>query len=228
MLMRDPMTYLAAVFVLVVLALTYLSGRFELAVYTLSFWHYLAYALAFSWRNITHEQFINDSYLLKIISLATLASVLWVTTPNLAAFLAMALGFALNISAARALGAERTYYGYELAALPPKRITAFPYSMTGHPMLIGNMLAFGAPLLDSSFRETWWPFAILHVLLNLLIILNEASGRENRLIGAVWSAVLVGGGALTLAAGFWTTWPFGLVASAASLLFGMAIIHRYA
>jgi len=227
MLIRDPMTSFAAIFVLAVLGLAYLSARFEIAVYALSFWHYLVYALAFSWRKISHERFMRDSYILKIISLGVLGSMLWVTTPNPIALIAMAAGFALNIAAAQALGAERTYYGFELAALPPKRITAFPYSVTGHPMLIGNMLAFGAPLLDASFREAWWPFAIIHVLLNLLIILNEASGQPSRLIGIIWSVALVGGGAVLLAAGFWTAWPYGLLTAILNLLFGGAVIRRY-
>ncbi len=83
------------------------------------------------------------------------------------------LGFGLNLAGARALGADRTYYGYELADLPPQRITAFPYSWISHPMLLGNIAAFGGTLLNADFRARWWPLALGHVALNLGLLLME-------------------------------------------------------
>lgn len=124
--------------------------------------------------------------LLKRLSLAAFFSVYLTADPSPLSLLAAAAGFALNIAAARALGADRTYYGYELAALPARHITGFPYSFMAHPMLIGNMVAFGGALLDASFRAEWWPLATAHVLLNLAILVMEVRGSEARLKPAAW------------------------------------------
>ena len=228
MLLRDPFLFLTMLYAVAVLILGYASAKVDLAVYALSFWHYLVYALAFFWRNIGHKRFIHDSVVLKSISLLAFFFALVVTWPSPFPLILMAAGFALNIAAARALGTERTYYGFELAALPPKRVTSFPYSITRHPMLIGSMLAYGAPLLDMFFREAWWPLALLHVLLNLLIILNESHGDKSRRLGMLWSIVGLGGGSLLLLAGFWESWPYALATVVVSAFFGVAIMRRYA
>lgn len=227
-MMRDPIFPATAVLALAVLGLAYGAERFAMAIYALSFWHYLVYALAFFWRRIEHERFIRDSLTLRTMSLIALAAVLVTTVPSVLSIVVMAAGFALNFAAVRALGKERTYYGYELAALPPERITAFPYSVTAHPMLIANMLAFGGALLDQEFREIWWPLGFLHVILNLVIILIEAYGDKNRSAGritaitglACWSALLL--------IGFASTCPQALATAALILAFGAFLTHRYA
>ena len=226
--MRDPMPILVAIFVLAIGAIAYAAARWEMAVYALSFWHYLVYALAFLWRRITLERFKRDSFLLRTVSLTALGFALWTTVPNAVSIVAILVGFALNVAAVRALGTDRTYYGYELAAIPGERITSFPYSITAHPMLIGNMLAFGGALLDGEFREHWWSLAILHVALNLAIILMEAYGGESRRSG---SLAAIGGlalGAILLLSGFWVSLPYTLATIVASLVFGMTIVRRYA
>lgn len=225
---RDPLLMLTVLFTAAVLLLAYGAERWALAVYALSFWHYLVYALAFLWRRIDHQRFIQDGVVLKAISLAAFGVVLAVSVPNPLSLLVMAAGFTLNITAARALGKERTYYGYELAALPPERITSFPYSLTAHPMLFGNMLAYGGTLLDGTFRADWWPLGVLHVVLNLLIILNEAYSSENRLHG--WIAAIAGLGAwgVLLLAGFADIWAYALPTVVLGLCFGFVIIRRYA
>ncbi|MEM8949849.1 MAG: methyltransferase [Pseudomonadota bacterium] len=226
-MMRDPIFFATAIFVLAILGISSGAESFALAIYALSFWHYLVYALAFLWRDISHERFIRDSHLLKIIPLAALAAVLWTTVPSVLSAIAMAAGFGLNIAAAQALGKERTYYGYELAAIPAKHITSFPYSLTAHPMLIGNMLAFGGTLLDGDFLRDWWPLGIAHVVLNLAIILMEAYGGRNRRLGWI---VAISGLALLAAAlllGFAAIWPYALATAAVVLMFGAVIIHRY-
>lgn len=228
MLNRDPVPLLTAIFVLAVLAIAHAADRWALAAYSLSYWHFLMYSLAFFWRRITLKRFIRDSVLLKTLSLTTLALVLWNTAPNLISVIVMAAGFALSIAATRALGTERTYYGYELAALPPKRITSFPYSLTAHPMLIGSMLAFGGTLLDDSFRQDWWPLGLLHVALSLLIILMEAYGSESRIAGRICSLAGLGLGAALLLAGFSTIWPHALATVVVCSIFGLFIMRRYA
>lgn len=228
MLTRDNFLLLTALFALLVLIIAYASGRWALAVYALSFWHFLVYALAFLWRKVGHERFIQDSLLLKSLSLAAFGLVLLMTVPNILSVVVMAVGFTLNITAARALGKERTYYGYELAALAPKRVTAFPYSLTAHPMLIGNMLAYGGTLLDETFRQSWWPLGILHVVLNLLIILNEAYGRESRRAGMMAAIAGLAAGTVLLLVGFWDVWPYALMTVLLGAFFGIFIIRRYA
>jgi len=227
MLARDFFLLLTALFVLLTMAIAALAERPGLAIYALSFWHYLVYVLAFLWRSIALERFIRDSVLLKAISLAAFALVLLTVMPNVFALIAMAAGFGLNIAAARALGKERTYYGYELAALPPKRVTSFPYSVTAHPMLIGAMLAYGGTLLDATFRQDWWPLGVLHVVLNLLIIVNEAYGRESRAAGmmAAIGGLAVAAGLLLLSYG--DIWPHALAVTLLSGVFGIVIIRRY-
>ena len=227
MFIRDPLLPLSALLVLSMLSVAHLAERPPLAVYALSFWHYPIYALAFLWRTIPHDRFIRDGMLLKGISLAAFAVVLWMTVPSIPSLIVMAIGFTFNISAARTLGTERTYYGYELASLPHKRVTSFPYSLTSHPMLLGNMLAYGGTLLDETFRQAWWPLGTLHVALNLGIILVEAFGSRNRSAG--WIAATGGFIALgiLLLIGFWDIRLYALAALVMSAFFGIVIIQRY-
>jgi len=180
-------TWLAScVFTASVIAIGYFGDHWTLAIYALSFWHYVVYALAFRFRAVPLADFRRDALLLKSVSLAAFFAVYLTAGPSLLSLLVAAAGFALNIAAARALGVDRTYYGYELARLPAKHITAFPYSIMAHPMLLGNMAAFGGTLLDASFRAAWWPLATAHVLLNLAILVMEARGSAARRKLAAW------------------------------------------
>ncbi|MEM7464281.1 MAG: methyltransferase, partial [Pseudomonadota bacterium] len=140
----------------------------------------------------------------------------------------MAIGFGLNISAVWALGPNRTYYGVELDRMPTGRIHAFPYSLISHPMLIGNMLAYGALLLDSDFRNDWWPLAIIHVTLNLTIILMEAYGGESRFHGILWSCIGLTSASLFMLIYFTNVWHFAVAAALINLLFGGVLVRRYA
>lgn len=221
-------TLVAALFVVAVLVIACLAGSRGMAVYTLSFWHYLVYALAFFWRSITPERFQRDAVLLKTISLVALASAFLPTLPSLLAILVMAAGFALNNAAYRALGDARTFYGVELEALPPERVTAFPYSVTAHPMLIGNMAGYGGALLDTGFRQDWWPLAVLHFLLNFAIILMEAHGRPSRVLGTVVPILALAIGSLLLLIAFRDVWPFALVSVICAAAFGAVLFRRYA
>jgi hypothetical protein len=224
----ERVTLAAALFVVVVLVIALLAGSRGLAIYTLSFWHYLVYALAFLWRCITPERFQRDAVLLKTISLVALASAFLPTLPSLLAILVMAAGFALNNAAYRALGDARTFYGVELEALPPARLTAFPYSVTAHPMLIGNMAGYGGALLDEGFRQDWWPLAVLHVVLNFAIILMEARGRQSRRAGTLVPVLALAAGSLLLLIAFADVWPFTLATLLAAAAFGALLFRRYA
>lgn len=149
------------------------------AVYAVSFWQYAVYALAFLHRRVSLEAFQHDAYLTRTASLVAFAWAYLSSPIDVLSLGVVSVGFALNIAAVKALGTDRTYYGVELAELEPKRITAFPYTWIPHPMLVGNMAAFGGTLLNAEFARQWWPLAVLHVGLNLAIILMEACARPH-------------------------------------------------
>ena len=210
-----------------VLVVSNAAGRWDLAVYSLSFWHYLVYVLAFGFRRVPHRQFKTDAVLLKSIALAMLAGTLLSTGPGLPALLVMAAGFGLNIAAVRALGSDRTYYGEELAGLPAERTSAFPYSVVSHPMLIGNMAAFAAPLLDAEFRRAWWPLAALHVMFNLGILLMEIGGKptEIRSTTRVWLGLAAG--IILLLISFMKIWQIAAIAGLVMAAFGAFLWRCY-
>ena len=190
-----------------------LAGQWGVAVYALSFWHYPIYALAFVLRAVRLAVFERDAVFMKGVSLAAFAAVYLTVTPNFLSLMVVAIGLLFNLSAARALGTDRTYYGYELAALPPRRVTAFPYSVLSHPMLTGNALAFAGTLLNAEFRADWWPLAVAHVILNLAILVMEARARPRQLVLPA-----------AIAARPWlTAWPAGAgLVAAGALLAGLA------
>ena len=179
---RNASTSSSVLFVLVVLCCACLAQNWQASVYVLSFWHYYMYALAYVFGAVPLDIFKRDAIAMKAVSLAALSSIYLVTTPDLASLGFVAFGFLLNISAANVLGSDRTYYGYELIDLPPLKVTTFPYSVTAHPMLIGNIAAFGGTMINAEFREQWWPLAYTHVALNIGLLIMEtavASARHN-------------------------------------------------
>jgi hypothetical protein len=185
---RNASTLACAVLVLMVVLAAVLDRSLPLAVYLLSYWHYVLYWLAFAFGAIAFDVFKRDAVAMKTISVAALAFVYLRAPIDLASLAVIAGGILLNIRAAAALGLDRTYYGHEVAGLPLRRITAFPYSLVSHPMILGNVAAFGGTLINASFRAEWWPLAILHVVLNLGLLAMELAGPHRR------RAVRIGGG----------------------------------
>ncbi len=198
-----------------------------MAVYVLSFWHYLVYGLAFFWRRVPLRRFKRDAILLKTVSLIPLGFVFLSASPNAYSLVVTIAGFSLNIAAARTLGSDRTYYGYEVGGFPAERVTAFPYSVMSHPMLIGNILAFSGMLLDSGFASVWWPLVLLHVLFNFQVLLMEIYGGKSRLLGTLWPLAGAAFGSVLLLAGFWEVWPFAVAAIVIGLVFGATLYSRY-
>lgn len=224
---------------MMVLGIGVVAGRWTVVVYALSFWHYLIYALAFVPRAVPLRVFVHDAVLLKAASLAVFAAVYVTSMPSLLSLLVVAIGLLFNFSAARALGTERTYYGYELAALPGKRVTSFPYSVLAHPMLTGNAVAFTGTLLDDTFRAAWWPLAVAHVILNLAILVMEARAEGSKLERpavferlrwlTTWpggAAVVVAGALLAGLAGGGVLFALGLILAA--LAYGAVLLAAYA
>ena len=174
--------------VLAILIGAALAKSLPAAVYLLSFWHYGLYWLAFAFGASDFDAFKRNAIAMKTISVTALA-VVYLSAPLDPVSLAVILGgILLNLRAAQVLGLDRTYYGHEVAGLPGQRITSFPYSLTDHPMILGNVAAFGGTLINAPFRAEWWPLAGLHVVLNIGLLAMELAGLRHR------RAVRIGGG----------------------------------
>ena len=175
-------TLVCVVLVLSILIGAALDRSLPLAVYLLSFWHYYLYWLAFAFGVPAFDVFKRDAVAMKTVSVAALAAVYLSEPIDLASLIVIAGGILLNLRAAAALGIDRTYYGHEVAGLPPRRITTFPYSLTSHPMILGNVAAFGGTLINPAFRQHWWPLACLHVALNIGLLVMELAGTRRRAV----------------------------------------------
>jgi hypothetical protein len=167
-------------FVAAVLAGAAIGRERAVAIYLVSFVYYGLYWYAFAWGVDSFRVFKRDALLLKALSVAALAFVYLQAPPDFLSLGVIALGILLNARAASVLGIDRTYYGHELAGLAARRITEFPYSLMSHPMIVGNVLAFGGTLLNPVFRAEWWPLAALHVGLNIALLAMERAGTRRR------------------------------------------------
>jgi hypothetical protein len=167
-------------FVAAVLAGAEIGREASFAIYLVSFVYYGLYWYAFAWGVDSFRVFKRDALLLKALSVVALAFVYLQAPPDFLSLGVIALGILLNARAAAVLGIDRTYYGHELAGLAARRITEFPYSLMSHPMIVGNVMAFGGTLLNPEFRAAWWPLATIHVVLNLGLLAMEQAGPRRR------------------------------------------------
>lgn len=189
---HNSSTLSCVLLVLSVLVGAALDRSLPLAVYLLSFWHYYLYWLAFAFGAIRFEVFKRDAVAMKAVSVVLLATTYLAEPIDLVSLIAIGSGILLNVWAAMVLGADRTYYGHEVAGLAPRRITAFPYSLTNHPMILGNVAAFGGTLINPAFREQWWPLACLHVGMNVGLLVMELAGLHRRAVRVGGSIVFAG------------------------------------
>jgi hypothetical protein len=208
-LRRNGSTFACALFVPAVLLVAVLEQSLSLAVYLLGFWHYYLYWLAFAFGAVRFDVFKRDAMAMKTVSVMTLATVYLAAPLDVVSLAVIAGGVLLNVRAAAVLGIDRTYYGHEVAGLPPGRATAFPYSLVAHPMILGNVAAFGGTLINTEFARSWWPLACLHVVLNIGLLAMELAGARQRFAlrlggGLVFSSILLcvlqagSGGVVTL------------------------------
>ena len=172
-----PDVSLTATAAFVVLALWTMgwNRQWSVAAYLVSFWHYYLYALAYYFGLVSMAVFKRDAVMMKTVALVALAFAYFQEPLDFTSLCVVAAGFLLNVVAAKALGADRTYYGYEVARLPHLRVTSFPYGWIAHPMIVGNIVAFGGTLLNEDFRTRWWPLALMHVAMNLGLLLMETT-----------------------------------------------------
>jgi hypothetical protein len=192
-------TLACGLFVLVVALGTGIEGEPALAVYLLSYWHYYIYWMAFAFGGVPFDVFKRDAMAMKAVSVAVLAVAYLAAPLDLASLAVIAGGVLLNVRAAAVLGLDRTYYGHEVAGLPPLRIFAFPYSLIAHPMIVGNIAAFGGTLINPAFAGRWWPLAVLHVVLNIALLAMELAGKPRARLVGIGGFVVAG---LTLSACF--------------------------
>ena len=183
-------------------------GHLPPALYAMSFWHYYLYGLAFVYGAVSLGSFKRDAIVMKTASLAALACAYLAGSPDFLSVACIATGFLLNATAAGVLGPDRTYYGHEVAGLPRRHITVFPYSWLSHPMLLGNIVAFGGTLINADFRREWWPLACAHVVMNLGLLVMELAVTPQRrgtrrLHGAVDGVAVSGGRCGPIQTGFW-------------------------
>ncbi|MDP1749112.1 MAG: methyltransferase, partial [Reyranella sp.] len=225
---RNGSTLACGLFVLAVLIGAALDESLPRAVWLLSFWHYYLYWLAVAFGAPSFDVFKRDAVAMKTVSVAALAAVYLAAPLDLASLAVIVVGIGLNVRAASVLGFDRTYYGREVAGLPPRRITAFPYSLVTHPMILGNVAAFGGTLINSAFAQAWGPLACLHVALNIGLLVMELAGpRHGRSVrtggGLVFAAVLLGAAFAAL-----PLTPVGAVLAAAAVACAWVLYRCYA
>jgi hypothetical protein len=227
---RNGSTVACALFVLAVLIGAALDRSLPLAVYLLSFWHYYLYWLAFAFGAMPFDVFKRDAVAMKTVSVAALALVYLACPVDIVSLVVIAGGILLNVRAAAVLGVDRTYYGAEVAGLAPRRITAFPYSLIAHPMILGNVAAFGGTLINPAFRQHWWPLACLHVALNIGLLVMELAGpprrRIVRLVGGLAFAGVLSGAAFALESGTAVMAPVVVALLGAATLACAWALHR--
>jgi hypothetical protein len=199
--MRHATLPSSAAFVALVLVACAIEGKPAVAVWLLGFWHYYLYALAYCIGTVPMAVFKRDAVATKTIALLALGWAYFSFPLDALSLAIIAAGFALNAIAARTLGPDRTYYGHEVAGMPPLRVTAFPYSWIPHPMLVGNMAAFGGTLLNPGFREAWWPLACTHVALNAGLLAMETTVKPRRLENVPAWTRSIAAGAVSATAG---------------------------
>ncbi len=204
------------------------------AVYSVSFWHYYVYWLAYVFRAVPHATFKRDAVLMKSVSLAALGWAFFSGNPDILSTIVVTFGFALNAYASVVMGSDRSYYGYEIGGLPFQQITAFPFSITAHPMLTGNIIAFGGTLINTEFREHWWPLAVTHVAMNAGLLIMETTlsarsrGAQPALAKLIAARFAIGAVVLSLCAVIGYV-AYGTLGSATGIMLGILISgHAFA
>lgn len=139
---------------LIYLGVTALMGPLPFLILT-SFRHYVTYITTFAYREpmVAHGYLMRDVKFFKTIAMMHLATRLlpMVQIPrDLPGLLLAVTGFSITILATMQLGFVRTYFGSELGFVKPKWVEGFPYNTIPHPMIVGQLFAFG------SILGWWW------------------------------------------------------------------------
>lgn len=119
-----------------------------------SFRHYVIYITTFGFRQppVAYGTFLRDCRIYKTMALYHLAKMMFpkIDLPlDMPGIVSAAVGFGITMLATVRLGMYRTYFGSELGFVKPKWISGFPYGTIPHPMIVGQLFAFGSVL-------AWW------------------------------------------------------------------------
>lgn len=119
-----------------------------------SFRHYTIYMTTFAFRDppVAFGYLTRDCKLFKTMAMAHLARRLLplVELPrDIPGLLVVSIGFVITVVATARLGFVRTYFGSELGFVKPEWIHGFPYGYIPHPMIVGQLMAFGSIIY-------WW------------------------------------------------------------------------
>ncbi|MEO0602828.1 MAG: methyltransferase, partial [Myxococcota bacterium] len=142
-----------------------------------SFVHYLLYVFVFEFRDwISFGQFKRDAMFFKGVSYTMIAAIyLSVPVINPLSLGMMAVGYGLATAATAALGVDRTWFGVELGQLEPERITAFPYNVVPHPMIVGAGIGLVGIALHEPFWTTYPWLVPMHLLGYSIHLVQEAT-----------------------------------------------------
>jgi hypothetical protein len=141
-----------------------------------SFVHYLFYMTTWHFReNVSYHSFVRNVTLFKGIMFCNMAYMVCQMDHVNWSFLwcgVVTVGLVLSTSATFVLGTYGTYFGVEFNIVKPNRLTSFPYNITSHPMILGQILAHvGIYHLFLPNIPFWWVAG--HVFMYILHGLQE-------------------------------------------------------
>lgn len=115
-----------------------------------SFRHYVVYICTFAFRdNVALGYLMRDCKFFKTLALLQLGVrilPLFEFPPDVPCLGLAAAGFGTTMLACAQLGFVRTYFGSELGFVDPKWVDGFPYNTIPHPMIVGQLFAYGSIL----------------------------------------------------------------------------------
>ena len=145
-----------------------------------SFRHYTIYMLTFAFRDppVAFGYLTRDCKLFKTMAMAHLVRRLLplIELPrDIPGLLVTMVGLFITIVATARLGFVRTYFGSELGFIKPEWIHGFPYGYIPHPMIVGQLMAFGSIIYwwYSSLSEENLAILVAHVTFYTLHLIQE-------------------------------------------------------
>jgi len=137
------------------------------------------YMATFAYRQppVAHGFLMRDAKLYKTVALMHMSKRLLplVTLHDIPTIIAAMVGFGITILATMQLGFERTYFGSELGFVKPEWISGFPYNTIPHPMIVGQLVAWGSIAYGFQDRLTTETAALIagHMGLYTLHMIQE-------------------------------------------------------
>lgn len=137
-----------------------LTSYIHYGIYIATYYHQATRSCAFEAFKKTvmyGYSFMSRAY--KTVAMFHLAYYYLSGVPTLSSLFLIAAGFGTSASAMYAIGVDATYFGIELGRLNRKEAwveTKWPYTMTQHPMILGNLIGlFGVGIGCSESAPFW-------------------------------------------------------------------------